>query len=138
RVLAGVRPLVSGSGRANTGRGVPQGASLNGPPTGPAWLPERVKLVEVGLRDGLQNLERTVPTQIKLELLNGLLDAGLKRLQVVSFVHPEKVPQMADAEELVKALPERKGVVYSGLALNRRGVERAAASGLKHVDISMS
>src|SRR5690606_26932773 len=56
----------------------------------------------------------------------------------VSYVHPEKVPQMADAEELVAALPDRKGVVYSGLALNRRGVERAATTGLKHVDVSMS
>ncbi len=105
---------------------------------GPAWLPSRVELVEVGLRDGLQNQPRTLPTEVKLELVRGLLDAGLRRLQVASFVHPAKVPQMADAEAVVSALPAREGVVYSGLALNRRGVERAAAAGLRHVDVSLS
>lgn len=104
----------------------------------PAWLPKRVELIEVGLRDGLQNLPRTLATEHKLELLGGLLDAGLKRVQVASFVHPERVPQMADAEALCAALPQRQGVRYSGLALNRKGVERAAAAGLKHVDLSMS
>lgn len=104
----------------------------------PAWLPKRVELIEVGLRDGLQNLPRTLATEHKLELLGGLLDAGLKRVQVASFVHPDRVPQMADAESLCAALPPRQGVRYSGLALNRKGVERAAAVGLKHVDLSMS
>lgn len=104
----------------------------------PSWLPGRVELVEVGLRDGLQNQPRTLTTAVKLELLEGLLDAGLRRVQVASFVHPGKVPQMADAEDLVRALPAREGVVYSGLALNRRGVERAAAAGLRHVDVSLS
>lgn len=116
----------------------PAGGASQASPSVPAWLPDRVRLVEVGLRDGLQSLPVTLKTEEKLELLNGLLDAGLKRLQVVSFVHPKKVPQMADAEALVAALPEREGVVYSGLVLNRRGVERAAASGLQHVDVSMS
>lgn len=102
------------------------------------WLPERVDLVEVGLRDGLQSQPRTLSTDLKLELLTGLLDAGLTRVQVASFVHPGKVPQMADAEVLVARLPEREGVVYSGLALNRRGVERAAAAGLRYVDVSLS
>lgn len=101
-------------------------------------LPDRVELVEVGLRDGLQNQARTLPTDLKLRLLEGLLDAGITRLQVASFVHPARVPQMADAEALCAALPRRDGVVYSGLALNRRGVERAAAAGLSHVDLSYS
>ena len=101
-------------------------------------LPDHVELVEVGLRDGLQSQRRTLPTRLKLRLLEGLLDAGIERVQVVSFVHPEKVPQMADAEALCAALPRRDGVVYSGLALNRRGVERAAAAGLTHVDLSYS
>ncbi|MEJ2288501.1 MAG: hydroxymethylglutaryl-CoA lyase [Deinococcales bacterium] len=101
-------------------------------------LPDHVELVEVGLRDGLQSQRRTLPTSLKLRLLGGLLDAGLKRVQVASFVHPKKVPQMADAEALCAALPRRDGVVYSGLTLNRRGVERAAAAGLTHVDLSYS
>ncbi len=116
----------------------PRGRATQAGPGTPAWLPERVKLIEVGLRDGLQNLPRTLATEHKLELLHGLLGAGLKRLQVASFVHPDKVPQMADAEAVVAALPALKGVVYSALALNRRGVERAATAGLKHVDVSMS
>lgn len=101
-------------------------------------LPDYVELVEVGLRDGLQNQPRTLPTDLKLRLLEGLLDAGLRRVQVASFVHPGKVPQMADAEALCAGLPRRDGVVYSGLALNQRGVERAAAAGLTHVDLSYS
>lgn len=101
-------------------------------------LPSQVDIVEVGLRDGLQSAAKVLRTTAKLELLDGLLDAGVRRLQVVSFVHPARVPQMADAEELVSRLPSRDGVVYSGLALNRRGVERAAAVGLEHVDVSMS
>lgn len=101
-------------------------------------LPAQVDIVEVGLRDGLQSAVKVLPTAAKLDLLAGLLDAGVKRLQVASFVHPERVPQMADADELVSRLPSRDGVVYSGLVLNRRGVERAAAAGLKHVDVSMS
>lgn len=101
-------------------------------------LPDRVELVEVGLRDGLQNQRRTLPTRLKLRLLEGLLDAGLRRVQVASFVHPVKVPQMADADALCATLPLRDGVIYSGLALNRRGVERAAAAGLAHVDLSYS
>lgn len=101
-------------------------------------LPARVVLVEVGLRDGLQAVSRVVPTAAKLELLDGLLDAGITRVQLASFVHPARVPQMADAEELVARAPRRRGVVYSGLVLNGKGVARAAAAGLEHVDVSMS
>lgn len=101
-------------------------------------LPERVELVEVGLRDGLQNQPRVLPTGRKLALLRGLIDAGVRRIQVASFVHPARVPQMADAEALCAALPPAPGVIYSALALNRRGVERAAAAGLTHVDASLS
>lgn len=130
----------AGQGLGVDAAGVPAGHAPAPAATAPRpdWLPERVELVEVGLRDGLQNQPRTLPTEVKLELLAGLLDAGLKRVQVASFVHPGKVPQMADAESLAEALPEREGVVYSGLALNRRGVERAAAAGLRHVDVSLS
>jgi len=97
-----------------------------------------VVIEEQGLRDGLQSEKRTVPTARKLELVEALVEAGLTRLQVCSFVHPERVPQMADAEALCAGLEPHPGVLYSGLVLNRKGVERAAAAGLHHVAASIS
>lgn len=101
-------------------------------------LPHHVELCEVGPRDGFQYEEKLIPTDLKVELITGLVDAGLRRIQVTSFVHPEWVPQMADAEEVVARLPQRDDVRYSGLALNRRGVERAHDAGLTAVDISIA
>ncbi len=101
-------------------------------------LPEYVELCEVGPRDGFQYEDRLIPTDLKVELIRGLVDAGLPRIQVTSFVHPKWVPQMADAEEVVARLPMQKGVKFSGLALNRRGVERAHDAGLSTVDISIA
>jgi hydroxymethylglutaryl-CoA lyase len=101
-------------------------------------LPERVTLIEVGPRDGFQSEQKLIPTELKVELIEGLLDAGLTEIQVCSFVHPARVPQMADAEEVVRRVVRRPGVTYSGLVLNGRGVERAAAAGLGAVDLSIS
>lgn len=101
-------------------------------------LPHTVELVEVGPRDGLQREETILSVAEKVQLIADLLDAGLRRVQVTSFVHPRYVPQMADAEELCARLPRREGVRYSGLALNLRGVERARDAGLQEVDISVS
>jgi hydroxymethylglutaryl-CoA lyase len=98
----------------------------------------KITIEEQGLRDGLQSEKRTVPTARKLELVEALVEAGLTRLQVCSFVHPERVPQMADAEALCAGLEPHPGVLYSGLVLNRKGVERAAAAGLHHVAASIS
>lgn len=110
------------------------------PPDSP--LPRRARLVEVGLRDGLQSVPVTVTTERKVALLESLLAAGLRNIQVASFVNPARVPQMADAEALSVALrplaAEYPDAVFSGLALNLRGVERLAAAGLQHVDISLS
>ncbi len=107
-----------------------------------APLPKAVRLVEVGLRDGLQSVPTTLPTQSKLELLEALLEAGLRHVQVASFVNPKRVPQMADAEALSVALrplaDAYPDATFSGLALNLKGVERLAAAGLRHVDISLS
>ena len=103
----------------------------------PAY-PDRVQLIEVGLRDGLQREATLIPTADKVALVNALADAGLTRIQVTAFVHPKRVPQMADAEALCQALPARPDVCYSGLALNRRGVERAAAAGLRQADLGLS
>ena len=88
-----------------------------------------VELVEVGPRDGLQNEAAIVSTANKLELIRRAIDYGTRRIEVTSFVNPKKVPQLADAEELVAMLPERDDVTYIGLVLNRRGAERALATG---------
>jgi hydroxymethylglutaryl-CoA lyase len=89
---------------------------------------------EVGLRDGLQAEAQVVPTDLKLAWLERLLDAGLDIVQVGSFVHPGKVPQMADTDELFRRLrdrPRRAGALLSALALNEKGLERAQACGVE-------
>ena len=101
-------------------------------------LPGKVTLTEVGLRDGIQIESRLVPTGMKLELIAALVAAGLKKFQVTAFVHPDRVPQMADAEALISRLPDYKGVVFTGLVLNPAGVERARDAGLRHVEVSVS
>ena len=112
---------------------------LSLPTDGPAVpYSARVQLCEVGPRDGFQFEDRFIPTAMKAEVIAALTEAGLRRLQVTSFVHPERVPQMADAEQLVTALPRRDGVTYTGLVLNQRGLERAHAAGLTHVDLSIA
>jgi hydroxymethylglutaryl-CoA lyase len=93
----------------------------------------RVEIVEVGPRDGLQNEPSNLPTADKLELINRAIAAGIRRIEVASFVNPKKVPQMADAEAVLAALPPRAGVSYIGLVLNRRGYERAAAAGCHEI-----
>ena len=87
-----------------------------------------IQIVEVGARDGLQNEPDIVSTSDKLALLGRLIDAGAKRLEIASFVHPGRVPQMADAEDVIAGMPDLPGVSYIGLCLNKRGVLRAIAS----------
>lgn len=101
-------------------------------------FPNQVKIIEVGPRDGLQREPTPISTDDKVSLIEGLIAAGLKHIQVTSFVHPKYVPQMADAEEVCARIPKRADVTYSGLALNLKGVERANAAGLAQVDISVS
>src|SRR3546814_5055799 len=88
-----------------------------------------VELIEVGPRDGLQNESVPVDTATKLELIQRLLDAGQRRIEVTSFVNPKKVPQMADADALCEQLPQHPHARYAGLVLNERGYERARATG---------
>lgn len=85
----------------------------------------KVEIVEVGARDGLQNEKVHFSTEQKLTLITRAMDAGLKRLEVASFVHPKLVPQMADAEAVIAGLPDIKDVEYVGLVLNKRGYLRA-------------
>ncbi len=87
-----------------------------------------IQIVEVGPRDGLQNEPDIVSTADKLEMIGRMIDAGARRLEVASFVHPQRVPQMADAEAVIAGLPDRKDVSYIGLTLNKRGVLRALAT----------
>ena len=98
----------------------------------------KITLEEQGLRDGFQTLEKIISTEKKLEYVNRLVDAGLTRIQVASFVHPRLVPQMADAEAVCKGLQKREGVIYSGLVLNLKGVERGVEAGLEHLSCSIS
>lgn len=100
--------------------------------------PSTVELCEVGPRDGFQFEDTFIPTDMKLECITALAEAGLPRIQVTSFVHPKWVPQMKDAEDICARLPERGDVVFSGLALNMRGLERALTAGLTHVDLSIA
>ena len=100
--------------------------------------PREVTLTDVGLRDGIQIESRIIPIALKLELIDALVDAGLKELQVTALVNPDKVPQMADAEKLIPLLPEHAGVEFSGLVLNTAGVLRARDAGLKSVEVSVS
>lgn len=87
-----------------------------------------VEIVEVGARDGLQNEAVAFSTAQKVELINRAVAAGIKRLEVASFVHPKFVPQMADAEAVVADLPDNGAVQYIGLVLNKRGYMRAEAT----------
>jgi isopropylmalate/homocitrate/citramalate synthase len=95
-------------------------------------------LREVGPRDGLQNEQQVVPPETRAELVRRLVDAGLKRIEAASFVNPERVPQMAGAEEVAAGLERRDGVVYAGLALNERGYDRLRETGLDEVSFALA
>jgi len=90
--------------------------------------PSRVKIVDVGPRDGLQNEKSPVPASVKIELVHRLQDAGLKEIEVTSFVSPKWVPQMADALDVMAGLRRLPGVRYSVLTPNRQGFEAALPS----------
>ena len=90
-------------------------------------------IVDVGPRDGLQNEHDVLAPEIRAELVGKLVEAGIRAVEVASFVDPRRVPQMAGAEEVVASLDGVDGVVYAGLALNDRGYDRLVASGLDEV-----
>lgn len=95
---------------------------------------ERVQIVDVAPRDGLQSQPVFMDTAAKLALIGRLVDAGIERIEVASFVNPKRVPQMADAEAVVSGLPRRQGVSYIGLVLNERGYDRALACGIDEIN----
>ena len=96
-------------------------------------LPSRVKLVEVGPRDGLQNEPQPVPTAVKIELIDRLGQAGLRVIEATAFVSPKWVPQMADAADVMAGIDRKAGVSYPVLVPNRKGLEAAIAAGADEV-----
>ncbi|WP_199747892.1 hydroxymethylglutaryl-CoA lyase [Actinomadura sp. WAC 06369] len=98
-------------------------------------LPERVTIYEVGPRDGLQNEKAIVPASVKAEFVTRLADAGLRTIETTSFVHPEWVPQLADAEDLLAVLPRSPDLRYPVLVPNARGLDRALANGVTEIAV---
>ncbi len=94
-----------------------------------------VELIEVGPRDGLQNESTPVSLADKLMLIERLIEAGCRRIEATSFVSPKAIPQLADADELLPALPDRPDIDFICLVPNERGYERAIAAGARHVEI---
>ena len=99
---------------------------------------DSITIEEQGPRDGWQVESQFIPTEMKVQSIEKLVAAGLKRIQVTSFVNPKWVPQMADAEAVIAQLKKQEGVIYSALVLNTKGVERAAKAGLTHISASIS
>jgi hydroxymethylglutaryl-CoA lyase len=97
-----------------------------------------IYIEEQGTRDGFQVETIHIPTELKIKWIEQAVEAGVRRIQMSSFVHPKLVPQMADAEAVCLGVNKKVGVIYSSLVLNVKGVERAIKSGLNHVAISMS
>jgi len=100
-------------------------------------LPRQISVREVGPRDGLQN-EDPVPTQAKIELIDRLSGTGVQRIEAVSFVRPDAIPQMADAEEVWVGIDRAASVRYSALVPNLRGAARALDNGLTEIEAVVS
>ncbi|MDX1320808.1 MAG: hydroxymethylglutaryl-CoA lyase [Oceanospirillum sp.] len=100
-----------------------------------AALPKSVRIVEVGPRDGLQNEPGVISTDIKLQLIDKLADAGVRYIESASFVSPKWVPQMGDAKEIMTAVKRKPGVTYAALTPNVKGLETALAAGVEEVAV---
>lgn len=99
---------------------------------------EMVKIREVGPRDGFQNEDEFIPTPLKVELIELLIEAGLPAIEVTSFVNPKRVPQFVDAEEVAAGVSGRAGLDLIAFAANQRGLERAVACGIRHVTTALT
>lgn len=100
-----------------------------------AAMPKRVRIVEVGPRDGLQNEKVEVPTRVKLELIERLADAGLPAVEATAFVSPKWIPQMADHTEVLEGIRRKPGVSYPVLTPNLKGFQAAQAAGATEVAV---
>src|SRR2546429_7749624 len=98
----------------------------------------QVLVCDVGPRDGLQNEPGVLPPETRAQLVDRLAAAGLRRIEAVSFVRADRVPQMAGAEEVIERVGRREGIELSGLVLNERGWERFAAAGLDRVNVTFA
>ena len=101
-------------------------------------VPDRASVYEVSPRDGLQNEDTMIPIEGKRRLIAALIDAGVSRIEITSFVSPKWIPQLADAEELARSIAPPDGVTFSALCPNARGLERALAVGLKEIAVFLS
>ena len=97
--------------------------------------PDKVKIVEVGPRDGLQNEKKNITTQNKIELVERLAKAGVRFIETAAFVSPKWVPKMADSGDVMKQLKRESGVVYSALTPNMKGFNAALAAQVDEVAI---
>lgn len=102
------------------------------------YLPQKVHIQEVVLRDGLQNEKQLVSTEEKLKLIDRLIACGLRQVEITSFVNPHLVPQMADAEDLCNRLQQRDGIMFSALILSEKGLYRAMRCGMPQVGVYVS
>ncbi|MFY7066717.1 hydroxymethylglutaryl-CoA lyase [Nocardiopsis changdeensis] len=98
---------------------------------------EHVEIVEVGPRDGLQNEAKVLSVEDRIAMIDRAADAGLRRIEAVSFVNPKRVPQMAGAEEIMKGVRRAPGVSHIGLVLNRRGLDRALEAAVSEVNVAV-
>lgn len=99
-------------------------------------LPDRIRVVEVGLRDGLQAVyDPILATETKIEVVHRLIDAGIREIEAVSFAHPSVLPQLADAADVMSNVPRPDGVRYRGLVPNLRGAQRAVQTGLDEIAV---
>ncbi|MEU2975259.1 hydroxymethylglutaryl-CoA lyase [Nocardiopsis alba] len=98
---------------------------------------EQVEIVEVGPRDGLQNESTVLSVEDRIRLIDRAVSAGVRRIEAVSFVNPKRVPQMAGAEEIMAGVDRGAGASFIGLALNRRGLDRALAAGVSEINVAV-
>ncbi len=98
-------------------------------------LPPRVKVVEVGPRDGLQNEKARIPTADKIRYIDLLSDSGLAVIEATSFVSPKAIPQLSDADEVFRAIKKREGVTYLVLVPNEKGLNRAIEAGVRSIAV---
>lgn len=101
-------------------------------------LPSKVTICEVGLRDGLQNESKILETQQKYQLVEKLMEAGVKVIELGSFMNPKAVPQMADTDDLYRMVSQKEGTEFRALVANRKGVDRAIACGCKKIKLNVS
>ncbi|MFJ8235303.1 hydroxymethylglutaryl-CoA lyase [Ureibacillus sp. NPDC094379] len=97
-----------------------------------------IEICEVGPRDGLQNESKIISTKTKVELITRLIDSGVRNIEAVSFVNPKVVPQMADAEEVLKRLPKRNDIRYGGLVLSHSGLNRALQTNIDFLHVVLA